>query len=70
MIITLFIASGVSLVTFVVTELKANQPFVDIRLYKNLPFAMGCLIGFLSTMLTFPIYSFGMCSCGFPVHPL
>jgi hypothetical protein len=20
--------------------------------------------------LTFPIYSFGMCSCGFPVHPL
>jgi MFS transporter, DHA2 family, multidrug resistance protein len=50
MIITLFVASGASLVTFVVAELKANQPFVDIRLYKNLPFAMGCLIGFLSTM--------------------
>jgi hypothetical protein len=24
--------------------------FVEIRLYKNLPFAMGCLIGFLNTM--------------------
>jgi DHA2 family multidrug resistance protein len=50
MIIMLFVASGASLATFIVAELKANQPFVDIRLYKNIPFAMGCMIGFLSTM--------------------
>jgi EmrB/QacA subfamily drug resistance transporter len=50
MIVTLFVVAGASLVAFVVTELKTNQPFVEIRLYKNLPFAMGCLIGFLNTM--------------------
>jgi EmrB/QacA subfamily drug resistance transporter len=50
MILTLFVVSGVSLVAFVVAELKTNQPFVEIRLYKNLPFAMGCLIGFLNTL--------------------
>ena len=49
-IVTLFIASVTSLVVFVVAELKTTQPFVEIRLYKNLPFAMGCLIGFLNTM--------------------
>ena len=39
-----------SLVVFIIAELKTTQPFVEIRLYKNLPFAMGCLIGFLNTM--------------------
>ena len=41
---------GVSLVAFIIAELQTKQPFVEIRLYKNLPFAMGCLIGFLNTM--------------------
>jgi EmrB/QacA subfamily drug resistance transporter len=50
MIVMLFIASGVSVVAFIVAELKTMQPFVEIRLYKNLPFAMGCLIALLSTM--------------------
>jgi DHA2 family multidrug resistance protein len=50
MIATLFLVSGISLATFVIAELKSQEPFVDIRLYKNLPFAMGCLIGFLNTM--------------------
>lgn len=50
LILTLFITAGMSLVAFVVTELKTKQPFVEIRLYKNLPFAMGCLIGFLNTV--------------------
>jgi len=50
MIVTLFLISGVSLVAFVIAELQTKQPFVEIRLYKNLPFAMGCLIGFLNTM--------------------
>jgi EmrB/QacA subfamily drug resistance transporter len=50
MIVTLFLTSGVSLVAFIIAELQTKQPFVEIRLYKNLPFAMGCLIGFLNTM--------------------
>jgi EmrB/QacA subfamily drug resistance transporter len=50
MIVTLFVASGISLLAFVITELKTAHPFVEIRLYKNLPFAMGCLIAFLNTM--------------------
>jgi EmrB/QacA subfamily drug resistance transporter len=50
MILMLFVASVLSLVVFVVAELKTTQPFVELRLYKNLPFAMGCLIGFVNTM--------------------
>jgi EmrB/QacA subfamily drug resistance transporter len=50
MILTLFAASAASLAAFVVAELRSKQPFVDIRLYKNIPFAMGCLIAFLNTM--------------------
>ncbi|MGH8056299.1 MAG: DHA2 family efflux MFS transporter permease subunit [Candidatus Entotheonellia bacterium] len=49
MILTLFAVSGVSLATFVASELKTKQPFVEIRLYKNVPFAMGCVIVFLNT---------------------
>lgn len=49
-IVTMLLISGVSLIAFIVAELKTNQPFVDIRLYKNIPFAMGCLIGFLNTV--------------------
>ena len=50
MILTLFVASVLSLGAFLVAELKTTQPFVELRLYKHLPFAMGCLIGFLNTM--------------------
>jgi EmrB/QacA subfamily drug resistance transporter len=50
MILILFVASMLSLVVFVIAEIKTTQPFVELRLYKNLPFAMGCLIGFLNTM--------------------
>ena len=50
MIVTLFGSAGISLLIFLVTELTLKVPFVDIRLHTNLPFAMGCLIGFLNTM--------------------
>ena len=50
MILMLFVVSVLSLVVFIVAELKTTQPFVELRVYKNLPFAMGCLIGFLNTM--------------------
>jgi DHA2 family multidrug resistance protein len=35
---------------FIIAELTTDTPFVELRLYKNIPFAMGCLIAFLSTM--------------------
>jgi DHA2 family multidrug resistance protein len=50
MIITLFLMSGVSLAAFVFAELNTKQPFVEVRLYKNIPFAMGCLIAFLNNV--------------------
>lgn len=49
-IVTLLCLSGVALVTFVITEFKTPEPFVNLRLYTNIPFTMGCLIGFLNTM--------------------
>ena len=49
-IATLFVLAGVSLVAFVITEIRTAVPFVDVRLYANLPFAMGCLIAFLNTI--------------------
>src|SRR5262245_23883975 len=50
MILMLFIASVLSLGVFLIAEIRTTQPFVELRLYKHLPFAMGCLIGFLNTM--------------------
>lgn len=50
MIVTLFGSAGVSLLIFLITELSLKTPFVDIRLYTNVPFAMGCLIGFLNNL--------------------
>lgn len=49
-IIGMFLVAGISLVVFIVTELRRKQPFVDIRLYKQIPFTMGCIIGFINTM--------------------
>ena len=40
-----------------VTELHHNEPFVELRLYKNFAFAMGSLVVFLNT-ITFMASSF------------
>ena len=49
MILTLFFVSAVSLVAFIVAELNTSQPFVNIRLYRNAPFTMGCIIALINT---------------------
>ena len=49
-VVTLLAVAGVSLLIFVYTELSLTTPFVDLRLYTNFPFAMGCLIAFLNTV--------------------
>jgi EmrB/QacA subfamily drug resistance transporter len=49
-IMILFSVAGLSLLTFIIRELTTKTPFVDLRLYLHVPFAMGCVIAFLSTM--------------------
>ncbi len=49
-IISLFTLSILSLVLFVITELSIENPVVNLRLYANLPFTMGCLVAFLTTI--------------------
>jgi EmrB/QacA subfamily drug resistance transporter len=50
MIMMLFGLAVISLAAFIIAELTTPAPFVDLRLYKNIPFTMGCLIAFLSTL--------------------
>jgi EmrB/QacA subfamily drug resistance transporter len=56
-IVTLFAIAVVAGVGFVVTELRQAEPFVELRLYKNVAFAMASLVVFLNTV-TFMASSF------------
>ncbi len=49
-LILMFVTAGILLVVFIATELTTETPFVELRLYKNTTFAMGCFISFLITM--------------------
>lgn len=49
-ILSLLAIAAVSGLTFVVTELRSRQPFVELRLYTNLSFAMASIVVFLNTM--------------------
>lgn len=50
LIVTLFLIAGISFVVFLVTELTIDKPFINLRLYTNIPFTMGCVIAFLNTV--------------------
>lgn len=50
-IIGLFATSGVAFLLFVVIELTVSDPIVDLRLYRSVPFSMGCLLAFLNSMV-------------------
>jgi EmrB/QacA subfamily drug resistance transporter len=50
-IVGLFAVSGLAFVAFVVVELTVADPVVDLRLYRSLPFSMGCLLAFVNTMV-------------------
>src|SRR5919198_4515803 len=56
-IVTLFTIAVVAGVGFVVIELRHAEPFVELRLYKNVAFAMASLVVFLNT-ITFMSSSF------------
>jgi EmrB/QacA subfamily drug resistance transporter len=56
-IVTLLSIAGLAGIGFVVTELRQVEPFVELRLYKNVAFAMASLVVFLNT-ITFMASSF------------
>jgi DHA2 family multidrug resistance protein len=49
-IMVMIATATVLLVIFVVTELTIDKPFVELKLFKNMTFAMGCFLSFLITM--------------------
>jgi DHA2 family multidrug resistance protein len=49
-IVTMLATAIILLIVFIVVELTTEAPFVELRLYKNPTFAMGCFIAFLITM--------------------
>lgn len=49
-ILSLLAIALVAGVTFVVTELRSREPFVELRLYKNLAFAMSSLVVAINTI--------------------
>jgi len=44
-IVSLFIASGASLVAFLLYEPRRNDPLVDLRFFRSLPFSSATLLG-------------------------
>jgi EmrB/QacA subfamily drug resistance transporter len=50
-IIGLFALSGLAFLLFVTIELTVSNPVVDLRLYRNRSFSMGCLLALLSTVV-------------------
>src|SRR5262245_35192764 len=49
-ILTLLATAAVAGVGFVVTELRSAEPFVELRLYKNVAFTMASLVVSLNTV--------------------
>ncbi len=49
-IVAMLVTAGVLLAVFIAAELTTDTPFVELRLFKNMTFTMGCFISFLSTM--------------------
>lgn len=49
-ILSLFAIALVAGVSFVIAELQSREPFVELRLYANLAFAMASLVVFINTI--------------------
>jgi EmrB/QacA subfamily drug resistance transporter len=48
---SLFVCALLSLVAFIVVELRVKAPVVNLRLYRNMDFALGSLVNLLVTVL-------------------
>jgi EmrB/QacA subfamily drug resistance transporter len=49
-LLAMLVTAAVLFVIFIATELTTDKPFVELRLFKHVPFAMGCLISFIITI--------------------
>jgi len=49
-LVTMLVTAVILLVVFVATELTTEKPFVELRLFKDVTFTMGCVLSFLMTM--------------------
>lgn len=52
-IVKMAVVSGVALLTFIIVELQAKEPVVNLRVFKNIGFTMGNLIQFFSFFVLF-----------------
>lgn len=50
-ILGLLATSGVAFLLFLGIELSVADPVVDLRLFRSMPFSMGCLLAFLNTLV-------------------
>jgi hypothetical protein len=48
-IVTLFVIAACTTIFFLVYEWRSASPLVDLRLFRSLPFTLGCLVVFIST---------------------
>lgn len=48
-IMTLFTIATVSFLLFLIIEWQSSSPLVDLRLFRYVPFTLGCLVVFIST---------------------
>lgn len=55
MVVGCFIAAGILLPLFVLTELKVKSPLIDLSLFKNWTFTLGNLTGMLSYYVLFTV---------------
>ncbi len=49
-ILTLFTIGGMTLLLFFIIEWRSASPLVDLRLFRSLPFTLGCLVVCISTV--------------------
>ncbi|MBI4640827.1 MAG: DHA2 family efflux MFS transporter permease subunit, partial [Candidatus Tectomicrobia bacterium] len=45
---TLFTTASIGFIVFIITELKVKNPVVDLKLFRNIPFAMACTVRFMN----------------------
>ncbi len=61
-VITLLFAAAISLLSFILVELRQSQPMIELRLFKNVLLSINLITGFLGfigtagTMLLMPFY--------------
>ncbi|PKB73616.1 MAG: hypothetical protein BZY75_00820 [SAR202 cluster bacterium Io17-Chloro-G7] len=53
LVLGLFLLSGVALLGWVYVELREETPLLDLRIFKNITYAMAAIVYFVSTLIMF-----------------